>query len=157
MANVYHPPYHRGYRRHHLSYLHLVRRIKRVFNQERIIDKWSTLIDGANGDGEKVITGLMREIERVDAPNIHVTRKEVRPGRGFIKKPREFLVAEHRLFDIYDMYIGARDYGKQLFVSWYLVAEPMAFLRLFKRNPIGAILKLLSLALAKGVSKSQGG
>ncbi|MEK9195165.1 MAG: hypothetical protein AAB975_02220, partial [Patescibacteria group bacterium] len=61
----------------------IVSRIKRAFNQERIIDKWSTLIDGANGDGEKVITGLVREIERVDAPNIHVTRKEVRPGKGF--------------------------------------------------------------------------
>lgn len=130
--------------------------IKRKFNQERIMDKWSTLIDGANGDGGKVIIGAMREIERVDAPNIHVTRKEVMPGNGFIRKPREFLVAEHRLFDTYDMYIGARDYGKQLFVSWYLVAEPVSFWRLFKRNPVGAVLKFPFLLIAIVFSKSQG-
>lgn len=132
-------------------------RARRKFNQKRIIDRWSILIDGANGDGEKIITGLIREIERVEASNIHVTRKEVKPGKGFIKNPREFLVAEHRLFDTYDMYIGARDYGKQLFVSWYLVAEPISLLRLFKRDPLGAILKLPFILLAKGFSQAQGG
>lgn len=135
----------------------LVARLKRIFNQERVMDQWSTLIDGANGDGEKVIAETILEIERVDAPNIHITRKEVRPGHGFISKRREFLVAEHRIFDTYDMYIGARDYGKQLFVSWYLVAEPMSFMRLFRRSPIGALLKLPFLIFGSMFSKAQGG
>jgi len=137
-----------------LFYLALL--IKKAFNQERVVESWSALFDGANGEGEKVIKGVVREIERVEVPNIYVTRKKVRPGEGFIGKPREFLVAEHRLIDTYDMYIGAHDYGKQLFVSWYLVAEPMAFLRMFKRNPITAILKLPFLVLAKSLSKVRG-
>ncbi|MBI3421289.1 MAG: hypothetical protein HY006_04435 [Candidatus Sungbacteria bacterium] len=117
-------------------------RLKKAFRQERIIERWITLIDGAQGEGEKIMTGALREIERVGPPNVHMARKMVHPGAGVIRKPREFLVAEHKLFDTYDMYIGARDYGKQLFVSWYLVAEPISFLRLFKRNPVGTLLKL---------------
>lgn len=117
------------------------RKFKKL-KEEKIRESWSILIDGANGEGEKVLTGFIREIERVEAPYVHVTRKEVKPGRGFIKKSREFLIVEHKVFDTYDMYIGARDYGKQLFVTWYLVEEPFSFLRLFKRNLIGAFWKL---------------
>lgn len=135
------------------------RRLKRVkLKQERIADQWSTLIEGANGKGEKVITDTMRAIENVNAPNVFISRKEVRPGNaGFIRIRREFLVAEHRQFDTYDMYIGARDYGKQLFVSWYLVAQPISFWRLFKRNPLRAILTAPFVIFARGISRTQGG
>lgn len=130
--------------------------IKKILDKDRVVESWTALLDGANGEGEKVIKGAIREIERVEAPNIHITRKKVNPGRGFIQKSREFLVAEHRLIDTYDMYIGARDYGKQLFVSWYLVAEPVSFSRLFKRNPILAVLKLPFLVLAMVAARARG-
>lgn len=116
----------------------LYRRLRgtRKINQEKIIEQWSTLIEGANGEGEKVLKGAIRIIERLNAPDVFASRKEIRPGPGLIKKRREFLVVEHKLLDVYDMYIGARDYGNQLFVSWYLVAEPTSFFRMFKRDPI---------------------
>ena len=116
----------------------LYRRLRgtRKINQEKIIEQWTTLIEGANGEGEKVLKGAIRIIERLNPPDVFATRKEIRPGPGLIKTRREFLVVEHKLLDVYDMYVGARDYGKQLFVSWYLVAEPMSFFRMFKRAPI---------------------
>ena len=114
----------------------------KTIKQEKIIDRWSTLIDGANGQGEQVIAETIRIIEKLEAPNIFVSRQKRKPGPGFTKTPREFLIAEHRILDGYDMYIGARDYGKQLFVSWCLIEEPISFWRLFKRNPILAIFKL---------------
>lgn len=132
-------------------------RIRRALKQERIIDQWTTLIKDANGEGNKVITGVIRNIEQVEPPNIHVSKQMVKPGRGgFIRKPRELLVAEHKFLDTFDMYIGARDYGKQLFVSWYLVAEPMSFLRLFKRNPFTAVIKMIFVVFASARAKARG-
>lgn len=137
--------------------IYLIYISKRQLKKDRIGDQWSALIEGANGQGEQVIKGVIQAIGRVEAPDIFIKREEISPGPGFITKPRELLVAEHRVLDNYDMYIGARDYGKQLFVSWYLVAEPISFWRRLKRNPIGAIFGLPFLAFASMVSKSQGG
>ncbi|HEY4479327.1 MAG TPA: hypothetical protein VI981_03155 [Candidatus Paceibacterota bacterium] len=129
----------------------------KTIKQEKIIDRWSTLIDGANGQGEQVIAETIRIIEKLEAPNIFVSRQKRKPGPGFTKTPREFLIAEHRILDGYDMYIGARDYGKQLFVSWCLIEEPISFWRLFKRNPILAIFKLPLLIFGQAIAKMQGG
>jgi len=125
--------------------------------REKIVEQWSVLIVGANGEGERVIADTIRAIEKLEVPNIHVSRQERKPGAGFIKTRREFLIAEHKLFDTHDMYIGARDYGKQLFVSWYLIEEPMAFWRVFRRNPIRAIFGWPFIILMRAFSFSQGG
>ena len=137
--------------------IYLIYISKKQIRKDRIADQWSTLIEGANGEGEQVIKGVIQAIERVDAPNIFIKREEISPGPGFITKPRKLLVAEHRILDNFDMYIGARDYGKQLFVSWYLIAEPVSFWRRFKRNPVGTILGLPFHILSSVISKSQGG
>lgn len=109
--------------------------------KEKIVQQWTMLVEGANGQGERVLIETVKIIERVAAPNIHISRQERKATGGFISGSREFLIAEHRMFDTYDMYISARDYGKQLFISWYVLAEPITFMRLFKRNPITAIFK----------------
>lgn len=129
----------------------------KTIKQEKIVDRWSTLIEGANGQGERVITETIQAVERLEAPHIFVSRQKRKPGPGFSKTPREFLIAEHRILDGYDMYIGARDYGKQLFVSWYLVEEPISFWRRFKRNPIAAITQLPFLIFGRVFSVMQGG
>ena len=126
--------------------------------QEKIVQQWTMLIEGANGFGGKVINDTVKVIEKVGAPNIHVSKQERKPdNRGYIRASREFLVAEHKIFDTHDMYISARDYGKQLFVSWYLIEEPISFWRRFKRNPVRTILSWPFLIFARGVSMSQGG
>lgn len=129
----------------------------KTLKQEKIVDRWSTLIVGANGQGERVIAETIRVIEQLEAPNIFVSRQKRKPGSGFIETPREFLIAEHRILDGYDMYIGARDYGKQLFVSWYLVEEPISISRLFKRDPLTAIIKLPFLIFGRIFSIMYGG
>lgn len=138
-------------------YLRLTNKIPRKIKKEKIVEQWSALIEGAKGEGERVITETIRAIERLEAPDIYVSRQELKPGAGFIRKKREFLVAEHKLLDTHDIYIGARDYGKQLFVSWYLVEEPITFLRMFKRNPIGAVIGWPFISLMRFLYFWQGG
>lgn len=137
-------------------YLRRTGKITRKIKGEKIAEQWTALIQGANGEGEWVIAETIRTIEKLEAPHIHVSRQERKPGPGFIKKRRQFLVAEHKLFDTHDMYISARDYGKQLFVSWYLVEEPLSFLRLFKRDPVGALVRWPFIMLVRMFSVAQG-
>ena len=85
----------------------------KTLKQEKIVDRWSTLILEANGQGERIIAESIRVIGQLEAPNIFVSCQKRKPGAGFIEMPREFLIAEHRILDGYDMFIGARDYGKQ--------------------------------------------
>ena len=105
--------------------------------QEKIVQQWTMLIEGGNSFGEKVLLDTVKNIEKVAAPDIHVSRQERKPVGGWIKASRQFLIAEHKLFDTYDMYISARDYGKQLFVAWYVLAEPIGFWRRFKSFFVG--------------------
>jgi len=130
-------------------YLRWTNKIPRKIKKEKIVEQWSALVEGANGEREKVITETIRIIEKLETPNIFVKRQELKPGAGFIRKKREFLIAEHKLLDTYDIYINARDYGRQLFVSWYLVEEPLNFMRRFKRNPVGAVISWPFVVMAR--------
>ena len=126
--------------------------------KEKIVQQWTMLIEGADGQGERVLKDTIRTIEKVAAPDIHLTRQKRKAGGdGVIKASRQFLIAEHKLFDTYDMYISARDYGKQLFVAWYVLAEPIGFWRRFKRNPIRTIFGWPFVVIARALSLSQGG
>jgi hypothetical protein len=117
--------------------------------QERVVERWTGLIKGAQGQGERVLNDAVRLIEELGAPHIHAMRRKLRPGPGFFPTAREFLVVEHKVLDTHDMYIGVRDYGNQLLVVWYLVEEPVSFLRWFKRSPISALIFWPLLLLAR--------
>jgi membrane-associated protease RseP (regulator of RpoE activity) len=45
---------------------------------------------------------------------------------------REFLVASNNYLKGYRLCVGARDYGKQLMVYWYLIAEPVSLIYLIR-------------------------
>ena len=125
--------------------------------REKITEQWTMLIEGANGEGARVIKTTIASIEKLEVPNIHVSFQERKPDAGFIKEKRQFLIATHKMFDTYDMYISARDYGKQLFVAWYLVEEPVSFWRLFSRDPMNAIRRYPAILLRQSIAAMRGG
>jgi len=117
--------------------------------KEKIVQQWTMLVEGGNGFGEKVLADTIKNIEKAAAPNIHVSHQERKRTAGFIRETRQFLIAEHKMFDTYDMYISARDYGNQLFIAWYVLAEPIGFWRRFKREPIRTLFTYPFVLLAK--------
>jgi hypothetical protein len=58
-------------------------------------------------------------------PNLKVHYKEVSGGTigSFFKAHRRFLVVDNKYFRGYRAFIGARDYGNQLSVTWYLTVK----------------------------------
>jgi hypothetical protein len=102
--------------------------------EEEITERWSYLIEGAQGRGKEVFRSIKESVEEVDPPNIRLKEEMLTPRltlAGFLRaEKRKFLVASNEYLRGYKLSVGARDYGKQLMVSWYLISEPGSVLKL---------------------------
>jgi hypothetical protein len=75
---------------------------------------------------------------------------EAQPGmiKGFFGKKRNYLMVSNQALKDYRMYVGARDYGKHLDISWFLTVEPGFFKKAFSELLTkGASPNALSLLL----------
>jgi hypothetical protein len=92
-----------------------------------ILERWSYLIEGAEGRGEEIYKKTEENINRVQPPQVELKREKVAAERilvSFLGGPeRELLLVKNKRLKGYEVYIGAKDYGKQLMVSWYLVSK----------------------------------
>ena len=117
--------------------------------EEEIIDRWSVLIKEANGKGKEVFRIAEENIKELKTPNVKLVRKEIAPT--FIRKlkgeKRPFLVAENTFLKGYLMYIGAVDYGEQLFVSWYLTLELTGIRKFLAKLPWPLLILLLPIVI----------
>ena len=87
---------------------------------EKTLDEWVALIDGAASKRDKTMEHLARAIQAEKIPNITISKKEIKLGRD----PRPFLVIEHSFLKGYFMYVAALAYGEdRLNVVWYLVLD----------------------------------
>lgn len=91
--------------------------------EDNILDKWSYLFPDAQGKGLKVFAEVKRFVEKLDPPHIILKECEVEGGTVRGNERKTMLTAENSRLAGYIMYVGARDYGKQMLVSWYLVHE----------------------------------
>jgi hypothetical protein len=94
-----------------------------------ILDNWSALISGAQGQTDKVISSTKELINVSKAPSIEMKEEKVGPGLSptTFGETREFLiVADRRNLKLgnFKTYVNANDYGDGLFVSWYLTFMP---------------------------------
>jgi hypothetical protein len=97
-----------------------------------ILDNWSTLIRGAQGQGNKVVSTTKELISIAKAPSIEMKEEKVGPGLAPtpLGETREFLiVADRRNLKLgnFKSFVNAVDYGDGLFVSWYLTYMPDAW------------------------------
>lgn len=94
-----------------------------------ILDNWSALIRGAQGNRDDVILRTKNLINISKAPSIELKEDKVGPSLAPVAfgETREFLiVADRRNLKLgcYKAYVNANDYGDGLFVSWYLTYMP---------------------------------
>jgi len=100
-----------------------------TLQDEKIIDRWSMLIEDAQGNAEQIYKDTEGFIKESRAPGINMERVRVMPSllKGLFGVKREYLMVTNEGLGDYRMYIGARDYGNNLDVSWYLTCEPGFF------------------------------
>ena len=103
-----------------------------TLKKEEVIDNWSILIENGNGRAEDIFRDTNSFILETKAPAIAIKREEISPSmlKGVLGRKRDFLtVIDKRNIRLkpYKIFINARDYGKNLDVSWYLCCEPGIF------------------------------
>lgn len=115
---------------------------KVVLHNLKIIDSWSMIIENGQGKAEQVYKDTENFIEESKAPGVITEVVKVRPSwlKGLFGIERSYFMVGNEGLKDYRMYIGARDYGNNLDVSWYLTCEP------------GFFKKSLSSVLTRGAS-----
>lgn len=124
--------------------------------EENITDRWSTLITGAQGSGQRIFDEVKKGIEELEPPNIHIAEQNITMGGTINKRKRVYLMVKNKRIKGFYMYIGAMNYGKQLFVSWYLVQEPtglMKFIKLITSHWLAALVFSPVVLLSRAVEK----
>ena len=120
-----------------------------VLRKEDVIETWSSLIEGAQGKAEGVLTATAEFLEQTQAPNLQVETVNMSPSmvQAIVKNGRTFLTIQqqdnNRLAP-YQMFTNARDYGLNLVVDWHLTFRPtvwqglqsLFFTRTIGTNPL---------------------
>lgn len=103
-----------------------------VIRAEEVMENWSILIEGGRGRGNEVLDSASKFLRDTEVQNISVERRMMAPGviKGILGEEREFLVIKATSLKLapYQIFLNARDYGKNLHVSWYLTYR-IGFLR----------------------------
>ena len=106
-----------------------------VLRRQQVIERWDSLLDGAQGHGEQVVGTTVSELGRMQLPAVSWARAALSPGvlRGLIGDTRPFLVVNHTAnprLKTYRMYVNVRDYGTNLQTSWFLTFQPPVWKRM---------------------------
>ncbi|MFH1561864.1 MAG: hypothetical protein ABIF11_00385 [Nitrospirota bacterium] len=123
---------------------------KVTLQDEKIIDRWSMIIENGQGTAEQVYRDTENYIRESKAPGIEIDSVRVRPGwlKGLFGNERNYIMVTNEGMKDYRMFIGARDYGNNLDVSWYLTCEPGFFKKsLSNMLTSGASDKAISFSL----------
>lgn len=92
----------------------------------KIMQKWSVLLPGCQGEGPGLLKTIQDRLASYEAPGL--TWKEESASTGFMKglmgKRRDVLVVRNEKFPEALVCVGAQDYGRFLYVVWYLTAAP---------------------------------
>lgn len=99
---------------------------------ENIKERWFAAIGGANGQSDKIYRAFISGVQAAGIPEIEAGSQRVSVGLGSKLKgmfgggasqDRSMVVITNKSLPGWLIYVGARDYGKQLLVSWYLVTD----------------------------------
>ena len=106
-----------------------------ALKHEAVVDSWNVLVIGGAGRGEWAIERIDTKLGEAKMPGVHAQERDV--SSGLFGTKRHFLVVGHNALRDYHMYIGARDFGTHLDVSWYLTIEPGPLKRAVSKYTMG--------------------
>jgi hypothetical protein len=107
-----------------------------TLSREKVLDSWFGLVHRGAGKNQWVIAKTEEAIKEANPPGVSCKREVV--SAGLFGEKRDFLVVTHQRLREYAMFINARDFGRDLDVSWYLTVNP------------GSLKRAISKRLANG-------
>jgi len=100
---------------------------KVTLSNEKILDSWSVLIENARGRTEEFYDSVLKFVQEERMPNVKAEMVKAFPhgtaklfskfSKVFRALGRDYLMVSNDYLDRWRMFIGAKDYGKNLNVS----------------------------------------
>lgn len=111
--------------------------------KEKLLDSWGVVIEDSAGKQEYLLNLIQWRIEISEIPDISCQMVEASTGliKRLLGKKRTYLMIQNRSLKDYKMYVGARDYGRNLDFSWFLTVEPGFFKSISSRLITKALTK----------------
>jgi hypothetical protein len=100
-----------------------------TLKDEKILDTWAVVMEDGAGYADALLQNVQGRLKSSELPGITWGTVDAQPGmlKGLFGKKREYLRIVNEGLKDYRMYLGARDYGRHLDVSWFLTVEPGFF------------------------------
>ena len=106
-----------------------------ALKHEAVVDRWNALVISGAGKSKWAVQRIESMIKEANMPGVFLQQRDV--SSGLFGAKRNFLVVGHNNLRDYHMYIGARDFGTNLDVSWYLTIEPGPLKRAVSKYTMG--------------------
>jgi hypothetical protein len=125
---------------------------KVVLHDRKILDRWAVFIEGAQGKAGEIYEETEKFLKDYNIPGLKLEMVKGIPKKGsglfftFYGKERDLLRVTCDALKEYTVYIGARDFGNGLDVSWFLTVEPK-FLKSLVSSAIAKDYRALSLEI----------
>lgn len=100
-----------------------------TLNDEKVLDQWGVVLEGGAGKEAALLQSVDSTLKASDLPGVRWQQVEAQPSmlKGLFGNKRSYLMVTSEAVKDYRMYVGARDFGKHLDVSWFLTVEPGFF------------------------------
>jgi len=120
-----------------------------TIKDEKLLDTWGVIMEGAAGKAADLLQNVQNLLQYSQLPGIAWQKVDAQPGmiKGFFGKKREYLMVTNEAMKDYRMYLGSRDYGKHLDISWFLTVEPGFFKSAFSAMVAHGNINALSFNL----------
>ena len=92
-------------------------------NKNIVIQQWGHMIDRGAGYPHYILETVEQLLTEADMPGLRYRQMEVSQGGRFGRK-RDLLIVAHNNLRKYHIFIGARDVGIHLEVSWFMTISP---------------------------------
>jgi len=115
-----------------------------ALKNESVVDKWNTLVENGAGRAKHMMDAIETKIKAAHIPGVRTAQRDV--SSGVFGTKRSFIHVSNDSLSDFLLYIGARDYGIHLDVSWFLTVQPSGFKRAFSKYSMGNPLAM-SIAL----------
>jgi hypothetical protein len=104
-----------------------------VLKKEVVVNSWDMIVMDGGTKVDQVFKDTEEYIKASKAPGLRFQRVKVSASLvgDVLGKTRDFLWIKNDNLSKYEMYVGVREYGVNLDVTWYLIYEPGPFMRLF--------------------------
>jgi hypothetical protein len=99
-----------------------------ILRRDQVLDSWSILIEKGNGRCDEIFRDFGNFVKESKAPKVNFEKKSIAPSflKWIIGVERDFIEVREEIPSLraYKIFVGARDFGENLDVSWYLTYKP---------------------------------